>query len=105
MDIERFHELAGFFEFDEGMTRFQAETHAAERIGCKRHEAINEIRKRNSQGGGNNRQAPARQPEGDMSRMQPASKKETGFVSERFIPAGRGSVELLALSEPGVQQL
>lgn len=97
-DIERFHEVAGFFEYDEGMTRFQAETHAAERIGCKRHEVINEIRRRNSQDGGNIRQASARQPAGDMPGVQSHPAEEGGPVSVGDVQAGRDRLALLALS-------
>ena len=97
MDIERFHELAGFFEYDEGMTRFQAETHAAARQGLLRHEAINAISERNSQVGGNFRQASARQSAGDLSRMQPHPKEESGPLPIGDVQVGRDRMALLAL--------
>ncbi|MEL6646640.1 MAG: hypothetical protein AAFQ05_02855 [Pseudomonadota bacterium] len=46
-DIDQFEERAGVLEFDEGMTRFAAETEAARRQGLKRWEVFNAIRNRN----------------------------------------------------------
>lgn len=40
-DFERFEELAAVLEFDNGMTRFEAETEAARRQGVMRWEAMN----------------------------------------------------------------
>jgi hypothetical protein len=96
-DATRFHELAGFFEYDDGMTRFKAEERAASRLGIKRYEAINAISKRDSQSGGDIRQAPARKPADTLPGMQPASTKEVGPLPVCDVPAGRGSLALLAL--------
>lgn len=97
MDVERFEELAGWFEFDDGRSRFEAETLAAARIGFKRHEVKNEISKRNSQGGGNIRPAPAGQPADHMSRVQPKQAEENGPLPVGDIQAGRDRLALLAL--------
>ena len=100
-DAARFHELAGFFEYDEGMTRFQAEERAAARLNVNRWEAINAIRKRDSQSGGDIRQASERKPASALPGMQPTPSKEDGPVSIGDVPAGRDRVELLALSVSG----
>ena len=50
MDIDLFEERAAILEFDEGMTRFAAETEAARRQGFKRHEVTDAIRQRNLAG-------------------------------------------------------
>lgn len=39
-EVERFEELAGMFEFDDGMSRFSAETKAAARFGMPRWKAM-----------------------------------------------------------------
>lgn len=100
LDAARFHELAGFFEYDEGMTRFQAEERAAARLNVNRWEAINAIRKRDSQSGGDIRQTSARQPENHMPVMQPASAEQGGQVPVGYVPSGRGDVVLSSL--PGL---
>ena len=102
MDIERFHELAGFFEYDEGMTRFRAEELAAHRLGVQRWEAINAISKRNSQCGGDIRQAPSRDAANAMPVMQSAPSEQGGQVLVGHVSDGRGDVVLSSLSElPG----
>ena len=97
IDVERFHELAGFFEYDDRMTRFQAETHAAARLGFLRHEVINEIRSRNSQSGRDMRQASARKPADSLPGVQPHPKEETGPLPFGDVQAGRDCLALLAL--------
>ena len=57
---DQFEERAGVLEFDNGMTRFAAETEAARRQGVKRWEAIDAIRKRNSQAARDQRAAAGR---------------------------------------------
>jgi len=47
-DIDAFEERAAIMEFDGGLTRFKAETLAAETQGKKRWEVINEIRNRDT---------------------------------------------------------
>lgn len=47
MNLDRFVERAAIMEFDGGMSRFVAETAAAESQGVKRWEVLNEIRGRN----------------------------------------------------------
>lgn len=98
MDVARFHELAGWFEFHDGRSRFEAETLAADRIGYKRHEVRDEISKRNTQGGGNLRSADERHSANDLPGMQSAQTKEIRPMPVRDVHAGRDRVELLALS-------
>lgn len=97
-EIERFDELAGFFEYDEGMSRFQAEERAATRLNVKRWEAMNAIRKRDSERGGNIRQTPARQPADNLPGMQPTAAQQGGQMPIRNVSNGRGDVVLSSLS-------
>ena len=94
IDAVRFFELAGHFEFDEGETRFRAETLAAERIGFKRHEVISAIRQRNLARRGDHRFPDGWKPEGDMPGVQPASEEEAGQVPFGDVHAGRGGLVL-----------
>lgn len=48
IDIEAWAERAAIMEYDGGLSRFKAETLAAEAQGKRRFEVIDEIRKRNS---------------------------------------------------------
>ncbi len=97
MDIERFEDRAAWLEYCDGMSRFAAETEAARRQGLKRWEAIDEIRRRDSEGSGDQRQADARDAADDMPGMQRGTEEETRSVPERDVQAGRGGLELLAL--------
>lgn len=83
IDIDAFEERAAIMEFDGGLSRFRAETLAAEAQGFKRHEVINEIRRRNSEGQRHRgSEMDRRQRENDMPGVQRDSAKETGSVPE-----------------------
>lgn len=97
MDLIRFYELAGMFEFDDGETRFRAETKAAARLGAQRWEVLNEIKRRDFERSRDQRQASGGQPANNLPAMQPDPKEETRPVSERDVPAGRHRLEMLAL--------
>lgn len=76
-DLDAFEERAAIMEFDGGMTRYQAETRAAQRQGFQRREVMDAIRERNSAPARDQREAMERQRHDDMPRVQPASEKET----------------------------
>jgi hypothetical protein len=87
MDLDRFEERAAIMEFDGGMTRFQAETLAAQAQGRQRWEFKDEISKRNSEKARDQRSADARHPAHDLPGMQRASAQEVGPLSKRNVQA------------------
>lgn len=97
MDAGRFEELAGMFESDEGMTRFAAETRAAERLGVKRWEAMDAIKRRDSGAAPHHGEAARGDAADDLSRVQPRQEEEARPVPQRDVQVGRGGVAMLAL--------
>lgn len=76
IEAERFHELAGHFEFDEGMTRFKAETKAADRMGVKRWEAMNAIGNGHPAQARDHREAHGRNAANDLPGVQRGTAKQ-----------------------------
>lgn len=76
IDLGEFEERAAILEYDRGMSRFDAETKAAALMGCARWEAINEIKRRDSEQARHQRSTPRGRPAHDVPRVQPASAKE-----------------------------
>jgi len=66
IDLDAFEERAAIMEYDGGLSRFQAETKAAELIGKKRWEIMDAIRKRDTQAARDQRQAHERESAGGM---------------------------------------
>lgn len=104
-DFDQYETTAAWLQYCDGMTRFQAETEAARRQGMTRwqmnREAANEKRERDSQRGGDNRQAMGGQRSADhMPGMQRGAAQEGRPMPERDAQAGRAGVALLAL-QPG----
>ena len=97
MDLEAFEERAAIMEFDGGLSRFEAETLAAQAQGYQRHEVMNEIRKRNSEQARHHGSSAGRVAADAMPRVQPWQAQEGGPVSERDVQAGRAGLALLAL--------
>lgn len=97
MDICGFLERAAIMEFDGGLSRFEAETLAAQAQGFQRHEVMNEIHRRDFEQARNNGETPKRITENAMPGMQPEPTKENGPVLERDVQAGRGGVVLSPL--------
>jgi hypothetical protein len=85
LDLEAFEERAAIMEFCGGMSRFEAETRAAEVQNFKRWEAMNAIRQRNSQKARDRGAPDARISANHMPGMQPAPAKETRPVSQRDV--------------------
>jgi len=84
IDVEAFEERAAIMEFDGGLSRFKAETLAAEAQGAKRHEVINEIRKRNSERQRNrNSTLDRKQRQDHVPGLQRDQAQEARSVSER----------------------
>lgn len=75
-DLDEFEERAAIMEFDGGMTRFQAETRAAQRQGFQRREVMDAIGKRNSAQARDHREAVEREHHNHLPGVQPAPEKE-----------------------------
>lgn len=101
MDFDQWQERAAIMEFDAGMTRFEAETKAAQEQGCKRWEFTKNECARNSTGGGNIRQAGKRNTEDDLPAMQRGAAEQDGPMPVGDIQNGRDRLELLALRMDG----
>lgn len=97
LDIDAFEERAAISEYDGGLTRFAAETLAAEAQGFSRWEALNEIRQRDSGRPRHHGQADGRDAKDDLPGMQPHAAEQDGQVPVGDVQAGRGGLELLAL--------
>ena len=76
MDLDQWEERAAIMEFDGGMTRFQAETLAAQSQGRQRWEFKNEISERNSQEAQHQRKADERIATNNLPRVQRASAQK-----------------------------
>jgi type VI protein secretion system component VasF len=97
-DLDAFEERAAIMEFDGGLSRFRAETAAAQAQGVSRHEAI---RIRNSQQTRDQRQAAERDAADAMPRVQPRQAKEIRPVPVRELLTGWCGLALLALHMVG----
>lgn len=76
IDLDAFEERAAIMEFCGGMTRFQAETRAAQAQGKRRDEVMNEIRKRDSKRASDQREAVERNGSDNMPRVQRGAKEQ-----------------------------
>lgn len=106
IDLDAFEERAAIMEFDGGMTRFRAETLAAETQGFTRWQVMQE--KRDAERDGHSPRGrdhgsalDGQQRADDLSRVQPRQAEEVGPMPERDTNAGRDRVELLALQSVG----
>lgn len=93
-------------EFEAGMTRFEAETRAAECYGTTRHQMMKDFRDANGCGfaGGHGHQARSmggKRDAGAVSRVQPQPKEENGSLPVGEPEAGRDRGALLALRMVG----
>lgn len=76
LDLDAFVERAAIMEFDGGMSRFQAETKAAQRQGYQRREVMDAIRERNSEQARNQREALERDGTDGLPGVQPRTKEQ-----------------------------
>jgi len=86
-DLDAFEERAAIMEFDGGMTRYQAETRAAQRQGFQRREVMDAIGKRNSAQARDHREAMERDGTHHMPGVQPGKEEQARSVSERDVQA------------------
>lgn len=101
MDFEQFEQKAAVLEYCNSMSRFDAETEAARQQGKKRWEFINANRMGNSSGQRNNDAQPSGNAADNVSRVQRSKAKQEGSMLVGDIQAGRGAVDVLALSVGG----
>jgi hypothetical protein len=98
LEMDTWNERAAIMQFDGGMSRFQAETKAAQGLGRERWEFVDAERKRDSEIGGDRGATMAGQQRPDhLPGVQPAPEKENGPVPERDAQTGRGGVALPSL--------
>lgn len=76
MDRDQFNERAAIAEFDGGLTRFDAETMAAQEQGLDRWEAIGDVSGRLVERARHQRALARKQRPDDLPGMQPTSSKE-----------------------------
>lgn len=102
VDVDAFEERAAIAQYDGGLSRFQAETLAAEMQGVTRWQAMQEVRNAKRSGdfaaGGDLRSAMGgRQRSDDVPGVQPRAAEENRPMPERDAQAGRDGLALLAL--------
>lgn len=108
-DIDAFEERAAIAEFDGGMSRFEAETLAAQQQGMTRWQALKLIKDATDANGcgfagGHGHQARSMGGQRDavaVSRVQPQPKEENGSLPVGKPEAGRDRGALLALRMVG----
>ena len=96
-DRDAFEERSAIMEFDGGLSRFQAETLAAQAQGFTRWEMMNEIRQRDSEQARHHRQADDRDNADNLPGVQPHAAEQNRQVPVRDVQAGRRGGSLLAL--------
>lgn len=97
MDLDAFEERAAIMEFDGGLSRFEAETQAAQAQGFTRWEVLDAIKRRNSERGGDHRQAAPRDGADNLSRVQRDQTEQGGHLPVGDVQTGRDRLALLAL--------
>lgn len=75
IDVDAFIERAAIMEYDGGLSRFRAETLAAQAQGAQRREVLDEIGRRDSQGQRNIGAAGKWDDANDVSAMQRAPQE------------------------------
>ena len=104
--LDLWQERAAIMEFEAGLSRFEAETRAAECYGTTRHQMMKDLRYANGRGfaGGYGHQArplDGQRNAGAVPGMQPIAAEEVGSMPERQQEAGRDRGALLALRMVG----
>jgi hypothetical protein len=76
IDLDTFEERAAIMEYCGGMTRFEAETKAAQAQGATRWEAMDAIRKRDTGKAQHQREAHVGNGSNNLPRVQRPTEKE-----------------------------
>lgn len=85
IDLDQFEERAAIMEFDGGLSRFRAETLAAQAQGKQRREVLDEIGKRHIARQRDHGAATERHSQGDLSSVQSVSEKQERPLPERHV--------------------
>lgn len=99
--LDEWDERSAILEYDQGMTRFAAETEAARRLGFKRYEAVNAKRERDTAGRRDHGSTVEWDDAGAVPGVQRPASEEGRPLLERDVPAGRDRLEMLALPISG----
>lgn len=106
LDLDAFAERAAIMEIDGGLTRYEAETLAAQAQGVTRWQALAEVR--NAERVGHPKQARHQRQAAERhgARPVPAVQRQSaasqiGPMSERHVQAGRSAMDVLALRMGG----
>lgn len=104
--LDLWQERAAIMEYDAGLSRFEAESRAAECYGTTRHQMMTEMRNADGCGpaGGHGRNAPPLDGKRDadgVPGVQRQPGQENGSVPERQPETGRDRDSLLALRPRG----
>ena len=105
LDVDQFEERAAICEFDGGMSRFDAETAAAQEQGLARWQAVKfakearDAQRNGYSAGGGHSSAPVAREQRPVSLpgMQPTSEEKNGSVPERDANVWRDRMALLSL--------
>lgn len=101
VELSDWEERAAIMEYEGGLSRFMAESLAAEQFGKKRWEFIHAVKQRNSKQARNPCPNPTRNPAHDMPGVQPQQAQKIRSLPQCNFQAGRDSVALLALPLDG----
>jgi len=89
-EFEAWNERAAIMEFDGGLTRFKAESQAAEAMGRKRWEFVNHANSRGHSGrGGDNGSTAGRDAENHLPGVLGQAEEEERPMPVRDVQAGR----------------
>lgn len=97
IDLDEWEERAAILEFEQGMTRFAAETGAARSLGFRRFEATNAKRQRDSEQARGHGSAVERHDADHLPGVLGASAEQEGSLPQRVVPVGRDSGALSPL--------
>lgn len=87
IDLDEWEERSAILEFDQGMTRYAAETEAARRLGFRRFEAVNAKRERDTAAARDHGSEARGNVENDLPRVQRPAAEQERPVPERDVPA------------------
>ena len=101
LDVDAFTERAAIMEIEGGLSRFAAETAAAQAQGVTRWQALECVRNANNVGnpsaGRDQRSQNQRDAAHHMPGVQRDAAQQDRAMSKRVVPAGRRGVDVLAL--------
>lgn len=100
-DLDAFEERAAIMELDGGLSRFRAETLAAQAQGKQRREMLDAVSARNLAGTRDRGSEVDGQHGHALPAVQRASEEEARALPQRDVQAGRGAVDVPPLRMEG----